>query len=410
MKLITFTLLLLIFIEPAYTAPYASWNLDELGVANYTYTIHDSVGNNDGTAHMTPSTGNDLGKICSAADLSVDSTNDFISVGESALDGATDFTISLWHKGSSTNGRSLLSGARTGQNNELLMWFVNGTRFNGYIDGTPTAAINFPSISDKQWHHIVWRRAGIDSCLFIDGTQQGCKATSAKILDIDSLILGQEQDSVGGSFDITQDWESLVDEFLVFRSALTNAEIQSIFTNQNAGNSWNGGARVCQTTPPSPPTVDYSYSDWHFDASSWNGSADEVIDSHGGHHGIAYSVSAVAGKVCNAMDLSASSTQDYAKLGEAVLDGVNDFTVSIWHKGTSTNGQAILSGATNGSDNELLFWFTNPTKFNGHLKDSALGLVIGSSYTDGNWHPRTVLLLFRYSITRLSVQDNIRTS
>ncbi|HIO92709.1 MAG TPA: hypothetical protein EYG68_07675 [Leucothrix mucor] len=386
MKLIFLSLCLLTITPIISAAPNASWNLDELGTSTYSYNIDDSLGNNDGTAYMAPSTGNASGKICSAIDLSSDSTNDFIFLGENALDGASDFTISVWHKGSSINGRSLLSGARVGQHNELLMWLSNGDRFNGYINGNATAAINFPSITDDQWHHLVWRRSGAESCFFTDGIQRGCNVIQEKVLEIDSLVLGQEQDSIGGDFDLAQDWEGLVDELLVFTNALSNADIQSIYTNQNAGNAWDGSVRTCQTTTPQPPTVNYDYSDWHFDASGWNGSANEVIDSHGGQHGIAHSIPSVTGKICNAMDFSASSTQDYVQLGASALDGVSDFTVSVWHKGTSIKGQALLSGATNGSDNEFLFWFTNPTKFNGHLKGGSLGSVISSSFTDGNWH------------------------
>ncbi len=386
MKQTALLFLIYFLINTVNATPYASWYLDELGTASYPYTLNDSQGSNDGIAYITPSTGNSSGKICSALDFSANSTADYALLGADALNGASNFTISFWHKGSSTSGRSLLSGARSAQRNELLMWFTNGNRFNGYINGSASSGINFPSITDNQWHHISWRRSGTQSCLFTDGIQRGCNTVQSKILSIESLILGQEQDSVGGGFDIAQDWEGLVDELLIFRSALGNADIQSIYNNQNSGNTWDNNPRTCLTTPPLPPSVDYGYSDWHFDEDSWNGIAGEVIDSHGGQHGTAYSVTAVAGKICNAMDLTASSTQDYAKLGAASLDGVGDFTISIWHKGTSNNSKAVLSGATSGSDNELLFWFTNPTTFNGYLKGASLGSVTGSSFTDGNWH------------------------
>ena len=336
---------------------------------------------------LTPSTGNGSGKVCSALDFSANSTNDYAVLDEAALDGANDFTISFWHKGSSTAGRSLLSGAQSSQHNELLMWFPNDTSFNGYIKGGSSATISFPSITDNLWHQVTWRRSGTQSCVFTDGIQRGCTTVASTALNIESLILGQEQDSVGGSFDVAQDWEGLVDEFLVFRSALTNGEILSIYDYQNAGNDWNGDPRTCLTIPPTPPPVDYAYSDWHFDEDSWNGTANEVVDSHGTNHGIGYSVSAVTGKVCNAMDLSASSTLDYAKLGAQALDGVGDFTVSIWHKGSSLNSKSLLSGANSGAYNEFIFWFTNVTSFNGHLKNSSnLGSVSTTTIADNNWH------------------------
>ena len=229
------------------------------------------------------------------------------------------------------------------------MWFSHNGNFYGYLDGTTNAGIALPAIFDGQWHHILWRRSNTQSCLFVDATQQGCTAVTNKTLEIESLILGQEQDSVSGGFDIDQDWEGIVDELLIYREALSNAEIQSLYNNQNAGNNWNGSARTCQTTPPQPPATDYGYSDWRFDEESWNGTANEVKDSHAGHHGTAHSIPAVSGKTCNAMDLRKSSTKDYVKLGEQSLDGVEDFTVSIWHKGSSSKGKAVLSGTNSNS-------------------------------------------------------------
>ena len=378
--------LLYLLIGSAHAAPFASLYLDELGTTAYPYTLDDAQASNDGTAYVTPSTGNGSGKICSALDFSTSSADDFASIDQNALNGATDFTISIWHKGNSANGRALLSGARTGQDNELLMWFPNSTSFRSYFDGIDYPAINIPNINDNQWHQLTWRRAGAQSCFYTDGIQRGCNNTSNKTLQIESLVLAQDQDNVGGDFNASQDWEALLDELLIFRTALSDADILSNYNNQNAGNSWNGGVRTCLTTPPPLPPVDYGYSDWHFDEDSWNGTPNEVIDSHGGNHGIGYSVSAVPGKICNAMDLRPHSITDYAKLGAASINGVGDFTVSVWHKGSSINSKSLLSGARSGTYNELIFWFSNATTFNGHLKNASLGGVPTNTIANNSWH------------------------
>lgn len=388
-KIMILRLFLFFILSMLYTsakaAPDTQWNLDELGTTAYSYTLNDSIAAKNGTAY-TSSTGNGSGKICSALDFTANSVSDFAKLDEAALDGATDFTISIWHKGTSTAGRSLLSGARTGKDNALLMWFPSATRFNGYIEGSNYSNINFPTIADNQWHHLVWRRAANQTCFFTDGVQRGCHNTSTATLNIESLILAQEQDNVGGGFAVNQDWEGLLDEMSIYRNALSNAEILNLYNNQNTGKDWDGTVHACQTTPPNPPPVDYGYSDWRFDEDSWNGTANEVVDSHGGQHGTGHNVSAVPGKICNAMDLSASSKTDYATLGAAALDGVADFTVSVWHKGTSNNGKSILSGAVSGNANELVFWYTNATTFNGHLKNSSLGAVTTSNINDNSWH------------------------
>ena len=266
------------------------------------------------------------------------------------------------------------------------MWFPSASRFQGYINNGNYANVNFPSIADNQWHHLVWRRSGNQACFFTDGIQRGCYTTTSVALSIESLVLGQEQDNVGGGFDANQDWEGILDEMLIYRSALSNTDIQTLYNNQNAGKDWDGTTHTCETNPPQPLPTDYGFSEWRFDEDSWNGSANEVIDSHSNQHGVAHNVSAVPGKICNAMDLSSSSTTDYASLGAGALNGVTDFTVSVWHKGSSSKGKSLLSGAIAGSYNELIFWFTNASTFNGHLKSRSLGNITSNKINDNNWH------------------------
>lgn len=363
-----------------YAAPTASWYLDELGSASSAYTVSDSQANYNGTAYSSPSAGSGMGKICSAVDLTASSTSDYVKLDKNSLSGAGDFTISGWIKTNSTSGRSLLSGARAGRDNELIMWFTNATRFNGYIDGASGAAINIPSIADGKWQHLAWRRAGNNSCFFTNGVKRGCVTVSTKTLLIESLIMGQEQDNVGGGFSSAQDWEGLVDEFIVFKNALSDTAITSIYNNQKAFKTWDGNIHVC----PTPP-ADNNYSDWHFDELSWNGTANEIVDSHGGHHGTGHSVSAVPGKVCNAIDLRQNSINDYATLGAAALNGADDFTISVWHKSSSSNGKGLLSGASNDYHNDAMLWFSSSTSFNGHVH-IGLGGITTPNIADNNWH------------------------
>lgn len=386
MKKLFQIIIFLSFIGSVNAAPYGSWYLDELGTTSSTYALDDDVGSNDGIAYQTPSSGNASGKICSALDFTTSSVNDYALIDENALDGAEDFTISIWHKGGSTNGRSVLSGASSTEDNEILMWLTGANNFSPTINGVSIPSVVIPDIYDNNWHHLVWRRSGTQSCIYTDGVQRGCSAVVATPLNVEFLVLGQDQDVLGGNFDAAQDWEGLLDEFLVFRSALTDAEILSVYNNQNAGNSWNNIARSCLSgTAPSPP-ADLGYSDWRFDEAGWSGTANDVIDSNGSNNGVGHSVTAVPGKICNAMDLTTSSTTDYATLGAPSLDGVSDFTVSVWHKGSSSNGKAILSGANSSVFNEHLFWFTNTTTFRGYLKNAALGNVSVTIINDDTWH------------------------
>lgn len=369
----------------AFSAPDTSLYLDELGSASSDYTVNDSQNNYNGVAHSAPSIGSGLGKICSATDLRANGTADYITLNKNSLDGANDFTISIWHKGNSGAGRSLISGARSGQHNAILWWFGSATSVSLNINGTSGGGITIPSISDNKWHHFVWRRVGSTNCMFTDGVQRGCKTKAATgvALSIQSLILGQEQDSVGGAFDPNQDWEGIVDELLIFKSGLSNTQITSIYNNQKNFKTWDNQVRNC----PTPP-LDNNYSDYHFDEATLNGTANEITDHHGIYNGTGHSVTTTPGKVCNGLDLRTNSNTDYAVLGAGALDGVDDFTISVWHKGAvGSDSNALLSGAGPGSlDNEGLLWFTTSTRFVGHIRDKSMGGVITNNISDNNWH------------------------
>ncbi len=97
------------------------------------------------------------------------------------------------------------------------------------------------------WHHFVWVRSGTQNCFYIDDVLQGCTTGSASAISIANggLIIGQEQDSLGGGFAGNQDWEGLIDEPLVFGQAISAAQVSAIYNNQLAGNGWNGLPRSC---------------------------------------------------------------------------------------------------------------------------------------------------------------------
>ena len=222
-KIIAIISLLLLFIRTSLYAapvPHVSLYLDELGNSSAPYEVFDSQNHYDGIAYKSPSMGNGFGKICSAIDLRASSTKDYIILDKDSLHGAEDFTISTWYKGTSSKGRAILSGARVGQDNELLWWLTSGNKFHGYIDGGSGTPISIPSIIDDEWHQLVWRRSGKSNCFFTDGALRGCSNTSPKTLVIDSLIIGQEQDTVGGKFSSAQDIEAIIDEFLIFETEL----------------------------------------------------------------------------------------------------------------------------------------------------------------------------------------------
>jgi MSHA biogenesis protein MshQ len=265
----------------------AEWYFDELEWAADPNEVLDSSGNGYHGVASKSMTNSPEGVVCNAADLSESSTTDYVSLDGSALDGLNDFSISIWGKldSSSSGAQTIFSGASSADINGVLMFFSNTSTLRFYFRDSIVATFSMPAaISDDDWHHYVWTRNEGQHCLYMDGVSQGCQSSSYTgdiTVSSNGLIIGQEQDSVGGRFDVNQDWEGFVDEPMIFSNTLSADNVADIYTNQLAGNNWDGSARVCPTVTVATHILEY-----RFEEDTWNGNADEILDSSGnGYHG-----------------------------------------------------------------------------------------------------------------------------
>ena len=260
----------------------AAWYFDEFNWNATSDEVLDSSGNDyHGVASKAMSNSSD-GVVCSAVDLREDSDTDYISLDGSALDGLDNFSVSVWGKLDSTRSgaQTIFSAASSSHTNGVLMFFSNTSTLRFYFRNTIVATYTLPPINDDLWHHYVWTRNEGSHCLFMDGVSQGCQTgtyTGDISVSTNGLIIGQEQDAVGGNFDDDQDWEGLVDEPIIFSGELSDASVASIYANQLAEKNWDGSERIC----PAPPTPLVEY---RFEESSWNGTANEVLDNTGNDH------------------------------------------------------------------------------------------------------------------------------
>lgn len=116
-------------------------------------------------------------------------------------------TVCLWMKTADTrNEGTLLSYAASGSNNELVV--LNYRKFSLWI-GTSHSGPTSVSANDGKWHHIcvTWENTSGSWKLFKDGKVAASRKSLKKghvIRGGGTLVLGQEQDSVGGSFDASQ--------------------------------------------------------------------------------------------------------------------------------------------------------------------------------------------------------------
>ncbi|MCP4598799.1 DUF6701 domain-containing protein [Neptuniibacter sp.] len=368
--------------------PLAEYRMDETSWDGSDDEVVDSVGLYHGEAiNSSPVEG----KICNAADLSTTGTSDYLKLNGSFFSNQGDFTISTWVNTSDATNQALISGANSGTSNELIFWFDSSTSFRPHLNDGDGGSISASNFANGSWRHLVWTREGTENCLYIDKTLQGCKSLNSTNISIASngLIIGQEQDNLGGGFDDGQDYRGLLDELIFFGEALSQSQVELLFDNQDAGLNYDGTSRGdCATQSISP------VADWRFDEGSWSGT-DDVIDSSGNnYHGTATNSSPSSdAQLCNSADLSLAGNTDFIALDKDAMDGLKDFTVIVWAKTSSNQDSTIISAASGNSGaatNEAVWYFDNSDRFWPTITDSpfdeATRMSSTSTVRDGNWH------------------------
>ncbi|WP_136681010.1 LamG domain-containing protein [Neptunomonas sp. XY-337] len=382
------------------TTLQAAWYFDEAQWSGVAGEVIDSSGNGfDGRA-TKPIVNSSEGVVCGAADFSENSTTDGVILDADVLDRENNFSISVWGKlpTSATQSQTILSGAyrdnRRAWDNSVLLFFSNPRRVNLFYAQRNFLSANIAPINDDQWHHFVWTRSGNNNCFYLDGVRQTCSRSDggAPRISDGGLYIAQEQDSLGGRFTSSQDWDGLLDELLIFRSTLNDGEVQSIYTNQLNQLNWDGSTRACAGGPPSGDLPE-PIGDWHLDESQWAGVADEITDYSGNsYHGQASKAMPTVeeGAVCRAADFTPTALDDFISLDYQAFQGLTEMSFSVWGKTSQRNQtQALFSGFGPQFNNELLLFFWNSQRFEPLIKRNSFSqqnLITTPDIADNQWH------------------------
>jgi hypothetical protein len=150
-------------------------------------------------------------------------------------------TIEFWMRTTdTTKAGTPISYAVTGQDNMLFIHDYRDFRFRLNGQAIPASGGTGVSANDGQWHHIalMWRNNGT-FILYKDGVQQ-YSATGIQsgflIPDPGVLVIGQEQDSVGGGFQSSEAFLGSIDEVRIWNIQRTETEIRANMHRSLAGN------------------------------------------------------------------------------------------------------------------------------------------------------------------------------
>jgi len=353
----------------------AEYRFDETNWNNSANNVIDSSPNGYlGWAHNTSTT---TGLLCNAADFSPDSATDYLELDHRVLNGRSDIAISVWISAPTKNSQALLSAARSrGGNNEFLLWFAQPNALRPFYGNRHQGSMANDNALDNNWHHLFFTRDNSQNCLYIDGELTQChRANPVRplIVAAGGLIIGQEQDDVGGRFDINQDWEGLVDELIFFNSIPDADQIRAIYQQQLNGNNWDGSPRTCPNNAELPtPIVHYA-----MEQARWNNSAGEVIDSISGING-----TPVGSVQAQATHPALPGNPGTCRYGE--FDGVDDAVIlgnpaALNFSGQITLSAWIRSDRSNGIRNILAHGFRLRPDQEIHFR------IINNYYEIGTW-------------------------
>ncbi|HND53855.1 MAG TPA: LamG domain-containing protein, partial [Pirellulaceae bacterium] len=165
--------------------------------------------------------------------LSFTRNTDHVSLPSAVLNGRGNVTTEFWFQTTRTGEQSIVSGANASNANAYLIDLVTPTQLQFYssTSGSTFVSWTIPSVADGRWHHMAVVRddSADQATLYLDGVSYGARSMTMSTLSIASggLLLSQEQDSVGGSFDVNQVFQGQLDDLRVWNGVRTASEIQS---------------------------------------------------------------------------------------------------------------------------------------------------------------------------------------
>jgi len=155
--------------------------------------------------------------------LEFDGTDDRMTASHALLNGVEDLSLTFWYKTTNTGDQAVISAARSGEDNELLVMLEHDEELLVRRRGT-ARRWDFDSIADGLWHHYAVvrdARAG-NVTFYLDAQSLGTQDFSGAPLVVDpgGLFVGQEQDSLGGGFSTAQALDGELESLGIWSEAL----------------------------------------------------------------------------------------------------------------------------------------------------------------------------------------------
>ncbi len=227
-------------------APIAEYRMDEANWDGTAGEIIDSVAGNNGQAIGGATIS--AGKICNAGNFASANSyaliNDTPTIEVGKIGG--DFSVAYWirHVNSFTGAwRSLIHKGASNTDRTFAMWmYPSSNQMHARISTTSNwnEGINASAnpLPLNTWTHVTYVKSGSSLKLYFNGALDSqVVLAGTSVANTGPLYLGKDPwyPGFGGQ----------LDEFKIFATPLSAAEIAAGYSNENAGKNWDGSTRAC---------------------------------------------------------------------------------------------------------------------------------------------------------------------
>jgi hypothetical protein len=169
-----------------------------------------------------------------AVQFSASGSTDKLVLSDTILDGLRNVSTTFWIRSTHAGQQAVVGGNRSAADNVYLIIFTSPTALDIHYNGT-SRSFTIPSVADGKWHHVavVSDATANQTTIYVDNAVAGTQAFSpgATSIQVDAggMVIGQEQDCVGGCFDVNQRLRGDLDDLRIYARVLTAREVAVLY-------------------------------------------------------------------------------------------------------------------------------------------------------------------------------------
>ncbi len=327
----------------------------------------DSSGNGNTGALFTGASFSALGKINNA--VALNGSSGYVSLPQGVVSSLNDFSIATWVfvNVNATWARLFDFGAGTGANMFLAPASGGNTvRYSIKLSGTPEQQINSAAVlSPGVWHHVAVTLSGTTGTLYVDGVAVG---TNTGMTSKPSNLGNTALNYIGKSQYADPYLNGRVDDFRIYRRALSAAEVSTLFTS-------NGSVPAAPTSPAATPGNAQVALSWNASATATSYKVKRATVSGGPYT----TITNVTGTACLNVSL-VNGTKYFYVVAAANISGEGANSVQVSATPSSTTPVNLAMSASAGVLD--LSWPADHTGWRLQVQTNSTSTGLGTNWFD----------------------------